>query len=135
MSQWASGMNAAKARAEARIAEAGGQWRFERTVLETLEGEATDGRMCNTRYGQRWRLDSTDQWLPFMPARESTLAKKGYRERIIEETAPAKAIHWSPSGGPACPARPVVQTIIIRTDLDAREGKQWRPAGPPEEGE
>ena len=24
-----------------------------------------------------------------------------------------------------------VQTIIIRTDLDAREGKQWRPAGAP----
>ena len=133
LSQWASDMNAQLARRNAAIAEHGGQWLFERTVLETLEGElVADARAVDTRYGRRWRVDSADAWLPYMPARESTLGKRGYRERVIEELAPAKAIHWSPPGARGMSGATSVQVVIIRTDLDGREGRQWRPAGPPE---
>lgn len=130
LSQWASGINAQVHDRQAEIEEAGGVWVFGRLTLETLEGEATDARLVQTRYGAKWRLDSTDQWLPVQPARESTLAKHGYREREELQTAPAKAISWAPEGARGLSGATSVQVIIIRTDRPKREG--WYPVARPE---
>jgi len=129
LSQWASGLNAQLKRKEAEIAEAGGLWTFERHVLVTSEGEATDARQVETRYGPRWRLDSRDLWLPFRPARESTLGKRGFREVVESEVGPAKAIHWGTGRGLS--GATSVRTIVIRTDKPKSEC--WYPVGPPEE--
>lgn len=127
VSQWASDMNGRLAERSAEIADAGGVWTFERTVLEALDGEpVADARCVKTKYGERWRVDSADVWLPYMPARVSTLAKRGYRETIERVVAPARAIHWAPARGGATS----VQVIIIRTDTERRDG--WRPAGAPQ---
>jgi hypothetical protein len=126
LSQWASQQMSDLKRRQADIAQAGGVWTFQRTVLLTLDGQPTDARAVQTRYGTKWRLDSSDQWLPYQPARESTLAKRGYREVTETEVAPAKVIHWAPRHGGATS----VQTIIIRTDRPKADG--WQPAGAPE---
>ena len=131
LSQWASGMNAQLARRNAAIAEAGGNWTFERLQLVTTDGQPTDARAVNTRYGRKWRLDSTNEWLPYAPARESTLGKRGYRELVETEVAPAKAIHWAPEGARGMSGATSVQVIIIRTDRPKAEG--WQPVGSPEE--
>ena len=130
LSQWASGINAQVHDRQAEIAEAGGVWTFSRTRLVTLDGQETDAREVQTRYGRKWRLDSTDQWLAFQPARESTLAKRGYREVEETEVAPAKAISWAPPGARGLSGATSVQVIIIRTDRPKAEG--WRPVGRPE---
>jgi len=131
VSQACSGLNAQLDRAKADIAEADGQWTFERTVLvEIASGKVvTDARVVRTRYGMKYRIDRTDEWLPYHPARESTLAKKGYREAHEEAVAPAKAIHWSPSNAKGFSGLGSVQTIIIRTDATKADG--WHPVGPP----
>lgn len=130
LSQWASGMNAQLHDRQAEIAQAGGVWTFSRTRLVTLDGQETDAREVQTRYGSKWRLDSTDQWLAVRPARESTLAKHGYREVEETEVAPAKAIHWAPPGARGMSGASSVSVIIIRTDRPKAEG--WRPTGAPE---
>lgn len=128
LSQWASQQMSALERTNARIAEVGGVWTFSRLQLLTTDGEATDARLVETKYGQRWRLNSTDQWLPVSPKRESTLGKHGYREVELREVAPAKAIHWAPPGARGLSGASMVQVVIIRTD----DAKGWRPAGAPE---
>jgi hypothetical protein len=128
LSQWASGLGAQEARENARIAEAGGRQLFSKLVLETLDGEATDARRVETRYGTRWRLDSTDEWLAYLPERESTLAKKGYREARIYATAEAKA--RIVGSGTGLSGNAWVQTI--RQDLPLGEAKLWRCEGDPE---
>lgn len=131
VSQWASGVNAAKADMNARIADAGGVWTFERVVLTRADGtDVADARVVDTRYGRRWRVDSADAWLPYMPARKSTLAKRGYGERVETVVAPAQAIHYSPPGARGFSGLTSVSTIIIRTDAKKSDG--WRPVGPPE---
>lgn len=131
VSQWASQQMAGLHRAQADIAEHGGRWTFERVMLETTDGEpVADARQVQTRYGRRWRVDSADAWLPFRPARESTLGKRGYREVVVEEIAPARAIHWSPPGARGLSGATSVQVVIIRTDRPKAEG--WQPCGAPE---
>lgn len=130
VSQWASGINAQVADRNAEIADGGGKWLFARTTLVTLDGEPTDARAVDTRYGTKWRSDAADKWLPYMPARPSTLAKHGYREVTETIAAPAKAITWAPSGARGLSGATSVCVIVIRTDVDAREGREWRPAGP-----
>lgn len=130
VSQWASGQMAGLRRREAELAEHGNTWTFSRTRLVKLDGSETDARAVDTRYGRKWRLDSTDQWLPWMPKRESTLAKHGYREVTETEVAPAKAIHWSPSGARGISGATSVQVIVFRTDRPKSEG--WHPVGAPE---
>lgn len=127
LSQWASGINGQCARANAKIAEAGGTAMFAKTILLTIDGAETDARAVRTRFGKKWRLDSTDEWLPYMPARASTLAKRGYREEELREEAPAKAILDAPAGARGLSGASSVYVRIIRTDLDAAEGRQWRP--------
>jgi hypothetical protein len=130
VSQWASGLNAQVARANAQIAEDGGMALFERTLLCTLDGEIVqDARVVRTRFGERWRIDRTDEWLPYRPARESTLAKYGYREIEQEAVGPAKAITWSPSGGRGLSGATSVTVRVFRTDAEKSEG--WRHVGSP----
>jgi hypothetical protein len=130
VTQAASGLNAQKDDMAARIADAGGVWRFERVVLARLDGSAVDARVVSTKYGERWRVDADDAWLPYMPARESTLARRGYYERVETAVAPAAAIHWSPPGARGFSGLTSVQTIIIRTDAERADG--WRPVGAPQ---
>jgi hypothetical protein len=129
VSQWASGMNAQLLRRQAEIDDAQGQWEFERTVLERLDGQPVVARHVHTRYGDKWRIDATDEWLPYQPKRVSTLAKYGYREVHEREIAPAKAMHWAPPGARGLSGATLVQVVIRRTDEKAKEG--WRPVGAP----
>lgn len=128
LSQWASGINARVQHTNADIAEAGGVATFKRTRLVTLEGEATDARRVRTRYGLKWRLDSADAWLPYRPVRESTLAKRGYREVDEFAVAPAKAETWAPPGAKGLGSAHLVTVIIVRTDDlpgGGRERAEW----------
>lgn len=127
LSQWASGLGAQEKRRNAEIVEAGGLQRFSKLVLETLDGEPTDARAVETRYGTKWRLDSTDEWLAYSPKRESTLAKRGYRERRIEEVAPAKARIIGTGYGLSGNA----WVAVLRQDLPLGEAKQWGCLGDP----
>jgi hypothetical protein len=132
LSQWASGINAEVARRNADIAEAGGVWTFERTRLTDLDGNIVeDARAVDTRYGRKWRVDSADAWLPYMPARESTLGKRGYREVVETAVAPAKAITSAPRGARGLSGATSVSVVIIRTDAQRSDG--WRPIGAPTE--
>lgn len=125
-SQAASSLMGQLKRTQAQIAEQGGRCTFVRTRLVTLDGEPTDARLVNTRYGRKWRLDSTDEWAPYMPERESTLARKGYREVDEFETAPAQAVHWAPPGARGFSGMASVRTIVVRTDKSGRERDEWR---------
>ena len=132
LSQWASGINAQEADAKAKLAEAGGIATFKRTILLTLEGEVTDARRVETRFGTKWRLDSTDQWLAYMPERESTLAKKGYKEVDIEVVAPARVKLWAPPGARGLAGATSVRVITERADDlpgGGRELREWRCVG------
>jgi hypothetical protein len=131
LSQWASGMTAQLKRTQATLAEHGDTWTFARTVLTRTDGSIVeDAREVTTRYGQRWRSDSENVWLPVRPKRATTLGKRGFAEVEIEEVAPAAAIHWAPAGARGLGGASQVRTIIIRTDRPKAEG--WRPVGSPQ---
>jgi hypothetical protein len=130
LSQWASDINARAADRNADIADHGGMWTFERVILERLDGSPVEARRVDTRYGERWRVDADDAWLPVEPKRASTLAKRGFRERVETVIAPARAILWSPPGARGMAGATSVSVIIIRTDIERRDG--WRPVGAPE---
>lgn len=128
LSQWASGINARLADAKARIAESGGKASFERVILERTDGTPVeDARVVNTRYGTKWRVDSTDEWLPYMPARESTLAKRGYRETAEEAVMDAVAITWSPPGARGLSGATSVSIVVFPDGKPKSEG--WRHVG------
>lgn len=130
VSQWASGINARVADRNAEIADHGGMWTFERVVLERTDGTPVEARAVQTRYGMKWRVDATDSWLAYRPARVSTLAKHGYRERTETEVAPARAITSAPAGARGFSGLTSVSVVIIRTD--ARKADGWFPVGAPE---
>lgn len=90
LSQWANEVGAKQHDLDALIAEQDGTYLFRGTRLVRLDGTPTDARMVATRYGARWRLDSTDEWLPVHPINDITLAKRGYREVQVEERHPAR---------------------------------------------
>jgi len=92
LSQWASGINARRLRLEAEIVDNGGVWEF--PALFDLDGNWVPARKIDGRYGPCWMIldesgDATGEFVPFRPARKSTLEKRGYREGIV--TRPAKA--------------------------------------------
>jgi hypothetical protein len=129
LSQWGSGLSAQEADEKAKLAEAGGIATFERTILLTAEGETTDARRVETRYGTKWRLDSTDQWLAWRPERASTLAKKGFKEVEITEVAPARVKLWAPPGARGLSGAHSVRVITERADElegGGRELREWR---------
>lgn len=53
------------------------------TFLFTLDGEHVPAKAVGTQYGMKWLIESVDgenAWVPYMPARPSTLTKYGYME-------------------------------------------------------
>lgn len=92
LTQWASGLSAAKARRQATIVENGGTATF--PAVFTVDGEWTPAQIIHTQYGARWMLldsngNRTGEYLPFHPVRRTTLAKRGYVEGYV--TRPARA--------------------------------------------
>lgn len=132
VSQWASGIMARVKRLQADIEEHGGFARFERTVLVYADtGElVADARRVETRYGRKWRVDSADKWMPYNPARATTLGKHGFAERTIAVKAPAKADTYG--GGRGLAGAASVGVTAFRTDDlpgGGRERNEWRFAG------
>ncbi len=96
LSQWASTITAQKEREQADILDAGGIATFGRYELQTLDGEAVNAKIINGRHGLCWALMDDDdkftgEFIGAHPVRESTLAKKGYREVEHEFVAEAVA--------------------------------------------
>ena len=99
VSQWASGLTANKLRLEAEVIENDRVWQF--PALFDLDGNRARAKLHNGGYGPCWMFcDSNDRptgkFITAFPARESTMAKKGYREGM--EDAPAKAEIMGGSG-------------------------------------
>jgi len=92
LSQWASGINAQKARLQATIEDFGGLAEF--NALFDLDGNWVPARTITGRYGKCWMIldeqgEATGQFAPFAPARKSTLEKRGFREGTV--LRPARA--------------------------------------------
>lgn len=95
LSQWASGLSAARDRLQADIEDAGGLHRF--PALFDLDGRYVPARVIEPRqygWGKRWMvLDqqgrSTGTFLPYHPVRRNTLARKGYVEGWVMRPAEA----------------------------------------------
>lgn len=100
LSQWASGLTAQQLRREATIAENGGVASF--LALFTTGGEWVPAKPIDGRYGTRWMVldttgKATGEFLPYLPVRRDTLAKRGYVEGYA--CWPAKAaIHGTGRG-------------------------------------
>lgn len=93
LSQWAAGISAQKHRLAAQVAEAGGVWSFP-ALFDVETGERVPAKLIDGRYGTCWALVDEDgrftgQFIKAFPAREATMAKKGFREG--REMAPAMA--------------------------------------------
>lgn len=57
-----------------------------------------DARAVDTTYGMRWRSDSLDVWLPWLPKRRTTLANKGFTEAevpVLCERRGTRSRSWS----------------------------------------
>ena len=112
LSQWASGMNAQRLRLEADIVERGGVSEF--LTLFTLDGKFQPAKAIQTQYGMRWMLLDSDgkrtgQFLPYHPARRSTLAKHGYVEGYA--CFPAKADYREGRGGLVTVSVTTIKTV------------------------
>jgi hypothetical protein len=125
LSQWGSMQMSALERRNAEIASHGGVWKFERLSVVTLDGRATDGRIVETRYGKKVRLDSRDAWVT---PTDRALAKYGMRIETHTEVAPAKAVHWAPKGARGLSGASQVCVVIVRADGE----RGWQPAGAPD---
>lgn len=100
LSQWASGLSAQRKRVEADLIEAGGVSEF--LTLFDLEGNYQPAVAIESRYGLRWMLldadgNRTGEFLPWLPKRRDTLAKRGYVEGYA--MFPAKADFVEGRGG------------------------------------
>jgi hypothetical protein len=89
LSQWASGKSAQLADTRAEIAEAGGMAWFARWELHR-DGRRIVTRKVETRYGTKWRIDETDEWISYGSARAAK--RKGYEMREVIEQAAAFAV-------------------------------------------
>lgn len=92
LSQWSSTLSAQKARLQAEIVDAGGVAQF--PALFTIDGEYVPAKRIEGNWGPRWMvLDAdgvrTEVYLPYFPARRSTLAKHGYCEGFVLRPAAA----------------------------------------------
>ena len=92
LSQWAHGLTADLHRTQARIVEAGGEHRF--PALFDLQGNYVPAQTIEGRWGTRWHLLAasgfgTGVFLPYLPKRRQTLAKRGYVEGWVMRPAEA----------------------------------------------
>ena len=86
LSQWASDIMSSVLYLEADIVENGGMAKF--LALFDLDGNFVPAREIQTRYGTRWMVldsdgKSTGEFLPYLPARRDTLAKRGFVEGFV----------------------------------------------------
>lgn len=95
LSQWASSLNSQLDRANADLLEAGGVSEFD--AVFDLDGNYKPALKIETRYGSAWSLvDSNGKFLnppvflPYRPARASTIKKKGYTIGTVIRKANAK---------------------------------------------
>ena len=100
LSQWCSGLSAQKARLEADLIDNGGVSEF--LALFDLAGNYQPAVAIEARYGMRWMLLDADgkrtgEFLPWLPKRRDTLAKRGYVEGYA--VFPAKADFVEGPGG------------------------------------
>lgn len=83
LSQWASGLGAYRKEAEAELIERGGVSEF--LTLFDLDGNWVPCRMVEGKYGKSWMILDADgkrtgEYVPYLPKRRDTLAKRGYVE-------------------------------------------------------
>lgn len=99
LSQWAAGQMSHIYEALAALADAGGEWTF--TYLADLDGNLVNARQIRGKFGPCWMIlddegKATGEFAPWRPAKESTLAKRGYKE--VEVKRPA-CVRVSGNGG------------------------------------
>lgn len=123
LSQWADGINARLAEAKADIADAGGTALFARWILLNAAGEELDARRVETRYGVKWRIDSTDEWLTW--GSERAAKRRGYEVREVVERADAGAAISAQGRGLSGAASATIR--IYRKGAASSEG--WRCIG------
>ena len=92
LSQWANGITARRLRLQADIEDNDGLWEF--PALFDLDGNWVPAWVIDGRYGKCWMVldeqgEATGEFVPYRPARKSTLEKRGYREGLV--TRPATA--------------------------------------------
>ena len=115
LSQWASGLTATKLRLAADLLEEPERW-F--AALFDLNGNRVRAKLYNGGYGTCWMFcDANDKptgtFITAFPKRESTMAKKGYRED--EELAPGK-VDIVGGGGRGLAGAANCRAAIVRAD-------------------
>ena len=88
LSQWASGLNAERARMRADLMENGGTHEF--LALFDLDGNYVTARPVDGRFGTSWYIPGAPKgarYVPYFPVRRSTLAKRGYTEGYVVRPA------------------------------------------------
>lgn len=93
VSQWASGLNGQVARLQAELVENGGLSSFA-ALYDIDTDERVPAKLIDGRFGLCWAIcdesgSFTGEFVSAFPKRESTMARKGYREG--REFAPAMA--------------------------------------------
>lgn len=88
VSQWASGVMADEARANARLAAQGGCDNFR--ALFDLDGNLVAAKLVNGQYGLCWGILQSDdpssritRFIGAFPKRKSTMARKGFYEGTV----------------------------------------------------
>ncbi len=120
VSQWASGINARVAQANARIAANGGTatfWRFVALDADTLE--RLPFRRANTRFGFKLVVDTPkgEVWIDPDAKRPETNTRKGVIVERESFVAPAHAATWAPPGARGLSG---ATSVTVRTFPDDR---------------
>lgn len=98
LSQWASGLTARQRRLEADLLERGNTSEFH--ALFTLDGEWVPAQVIDNRYGRAWMLldrngNRTGEYAPYLPARRTTMTKRGLLEGTVVRPAKVKMVGQS----------------------------------------
>lgn len=123
LSQWASGINGQLLRQQAELADAGGMAWFAKWELVNAAGEVMDARVCQTRYGAKWRIDSTDEWIKYGSA--GAAKRKGYA--IVDRIEQAAAFAVIAGEGTGMSGAASCYVAVMRKGARAAEG--WRSVG------
>lgn len=122
LTQWASGINAQVARANAEIAANDGMatfWTYK--VISVATGKTVNFRRANTRYGFKLVVDMPDGEVWIDPnAREATNTSKGVSVGREEFTLPAHANTWAPPGARGMSGASSVTVRIFPDDRDVK---------------
>lgn len=123
LSQWASGLSGQLADRKADIAAAGGTAVFARWILCSTEtGAKIDAKIVETRFGTKFRIDATDEWISIGMTAKG-LARKGYE--LGEEIERAAAFAFMNGQGTGLSGSAWVSTARE----GARKSDGWRCIG------